>query len=186
MLLSLCPWLAPPHLALVLLQALLEWRREITCSWTQETGKHEPLNLTHTRHWHHNLLPLLLHKKLNLRDQVLHNGVGVECVFIKITVSDKYFCSAEASLEAVSQTEVEEPAQPSDEASLPSTSQEPSSSSAGKNKHLNYANLQYLISVSQTLRLSLSLFQTQAALSLLKSERDLGDSGLVVVVLGAL
>uniref|UniRef100_A0A8C1GJI5 Nucleoprotein TPR n=1 Tax=Cyprinus carpio TaxID=7962 RepID=A0A8C1GJI5_CYPCA len=56
--------------------------------------------------------------------------VGVECVFIKITVSDKYFCSAEASLEAVSLTEVEEPAQPSDEASLPSTSQEPSSSSA--------------------------------------------------------
>uniref|UniRef100_A0A8C1GII3 Nucleoprotein TPR n=1 Tax=Cyprinus carpio TaxID=7962 RepID=A0A8C1GII3_CYPCA len=38
--------------------------------------------------------------------------------------------SAEASLEAVSLTEVEEPAQPSDEASLPSTSQEPSSSSA--------------------------------------------------------
>lgn len=38
--------------------------------------------------------------------------------------------SAEASLEAVSQTEAEEPAQPSDEASLPSTSQEPSSSSA--------------------------------------------------------
>uniref|UniRef100_A0A9J8D501 Nucleoprotein TPR n=1 Tax=Cyprinus carpio carpio TaxID=630221 RepID=A0A9J8D501_CYPCA len=62
-----------------------------------------------------------------------------------------------ASLEAVSQTEAEELAQPSDEASLPSTSQEPSSSSAGKNKHLNYANLQYLISVSQTLRLSLSL-----------------------------
>uniref|UniRef100_A0A8C1VES5 Nucleoprotein TPR n=1 Tax=Cyprinus carpio TaxID=7962 RepID=A0A8C1VES5_CYPCA len=58
---------------------------------------------------------------------------SVECVFIKITVSDKYFCSAEASLEAVSQTEVEEPAQPSDEASLPSTSQEPSSSSAGTN-----------------------------------------------------
>uniref|UniRef100_A0A8C1KD70 Nucleoprotein TPR n=1 Tax=Cyprinus carpio TaxID=7962 RepID=A0A8C1KD70_CYPCA len=74
-----------------------------------------------------------------------------------ITVSDKYFCSTEASLEAVSQTEAEELAQPSDEASLPSTSQEPSSSSAGKNKHLNYANLQYLISVSQTLRLSLSL-----------------------------
>uniref|UniRef100_A0A8C1SGH8 Nucleoprotein TPR n=1 Tax=Cyprinus carpio TaxID=7962 RepID=A0A8C1SGH8_CYPCA len=94
--------------------------------------------------------------------------------------------STEASLEAVSQTEGEELAQPSDEASLPSTSQEPSSSSAGKNKHLNYANLQYLISVSQTLCLSLSLFQTQAALSLLKSERDLGDSGLVVVVLGAL
>uniref|UniRef100_A0A8C1GNE1 Nucleoprotein TPR n=1 Tax=Cyprinus carpio TaxID=7962 RepID=A0A8C1GNE1_CYPCA len=66
-------------------------------------------------------------------DQVLHNEVGVECVFIKITVSDKYFCSAEASLEAVSLTEVEEPAQPSDEASLPSTSQEPSSSSAGTN-----------------------------------------------------
>uniref|UniRef100_A0A8C1ER62 Nucleoprotein TPR n=1 Tax=Cyprinus carpio carpio TaxID=630221 RepID=A0A8C1ER62_CYPCA len=65
--------------------------------------------------------------------------------------------STEASLEAVSQTEAEELAQPSDEASLPSTSQEPSSSSAGKNKHLNYANLQYLISVSQTLRLSLSL-----------------------------
>uniref|UniRef100_A0A8C2IUB4 Nucleoprotein TPR n=1 Tax=Cyprinus carpio TaxID=7962 RepID=A0A8C2IUB4_CYPCA len=65
--------------------------------------------------------------------------------------------STEASLEAVSQTEGEELAQPSDEASLPSTSQEPSSSSAGKNKHLNYANLQYLISVSQTLRLSLSL-----------------------------
>uniref|UniRef100_A0A8C1GKS6 Nucleoprotein TPR n=1 Tax=Cyprinus carpio TaxID=7962 RepID=A0A8C1GKS6_CYPCA len=58
---------------------------------------------------------------------------SVECVFIKITVSDKYFCSAEASLEAVSLTEVEEPAQPSDEASLPSTSQEPSSSSAGTN-----------------------------------------------------
>ncbi|XP_026146558.1 translocated promoter region b, nuclear basket protein [Carassius auratus] len=38
--------------------------------------------------------------------------------------------SAEASLEAVSQTEAEELAQPSDEASLPSTSQEPSSSSA--------------------------------------------------------
>ncbi|XP_051730318.1 translocated promoter region b, nuclear basket protein isoform X2 [Ctenopharyngodon idella] len=38
--------------------------------------------------------------------------------------------SAEASLEAVSQTEAEEPAQTSDEASLPSTSQEPSSSSA--------------------------------------------------------
>ncbi|XP_043074929.1 LOW QUALITY PROTEIN: translocated promoter region b, nuclear basket protein [Puntigrus tetrazona] len=38
--------------------------------------------------------------------------------------------SAEASLEAVSQTEADEPAQPSDEASLPSTSQEPSSSSA--------------------------------------------------------
>uniref|UniRef100_A0A673IF88 Nucleoprotein TPR n=1 Tax=Sinocyclocheilus rhinocerous TaxID=307959 RepID=A0A673IF88_9TELE len=52
-----------------------------------------------------------------------------------ITVSDKYFCSAEASLEAVSQTEAEELAQLSDEACLPSTSQEPSSSSAGKNKH---------------------------------------------------
>lgn len=39
--------------------------------------------------------------------------------------------SAEASLEPVSQTEGEEAAQPSDEASLPSTSQEPSSSSAG-------------------------------------------------------
>ncbi|TRZ02408.1 hypothetical protein DNTS_034464 [Danionella cerebrum] len=38
--------------------------------------------------------------------------------------------SAEVSLETVSQTEAEEPAQPSDEASLPSTSQEPSSSSA--------------------------------------------------------
>uniref|UniRef100_A0A671P942 Nucleoprotein TPR n=1 Tax=Sinocyclocheilus anshuiensis TaxID=1608454 RepID=A0A671P942_9TELE len=38
--------------------------------------------------------------------------------------------SAEASLDAVSQTEAEEPAQPSEEASLPSTSQEPSSSSA--------------------------------------------------------
>ncbi|XP_056337512.1 translocated promoter region b, nuclear basket protein isoform X2 [Danio aesculapii] len=38
--------------------------------------------------------------------------------------------SAEASLEAVSQTEAEEAAQPSDDASLPSTSQEPSSSSA--------------------------------------------------------
>uniref|UniRef100_A0A9J7Y5N9 Nucleoprotein TPR n=2 Tax=Cyprinus carpio carpio TaxID=630221 RepID=A0A9J7Y5N9_CYPCA len=38
--------------------------------------------------------------------------------------------STEASLEAVSQTEAEELAQPSDEASLPSTSQEPSSSSA--------------------------------------------------------
>ncbi|XP_051954824.1 nucleoprotein TPR-like isoform X2 [Xyrauchen texanus] len=38
--------------------------------------------------------------------------------------------SAEASLEPVSQTEAEEPAQPSDEANLPSTSQEPSSSSA--------------------------------------------------------
>ncbi|XP_067273803.1 translocated promoter region b, nuclear basket protein isoform X2 [Pseudorasbora parva] len=38
--------------------------------------------------------------------------------------------SAEASLEAVSQTEAEEPVQTSDEASLPSTSQEPSSSSA--------------------------------------------------------
>lgn len=42
-----------------------------------------------------------------------------------------WFGSAEASLELVSQTEAEEPAQPSDEASLPSTSQEPSSSSAG-------------------------------------------------------
>uniref|UniRef100_A0A672R8U0 Nucleoprotein TPR n=1 Tax=Sinocyclocheilus grahami TaxID=75366 RepID=A0A672R8U0_SINGR len=52
-----------------------------------------------------------------------------------ITVSDKYFCSAEASFEAVSQTEAEELAQLSDEACLPSTSQEPSSSSAGKNKH---------------------------------------------------
>uniref|UniRef100_A0A672QC02 Nucleoprotein TPR n=1 Tax=Sinocyclocheilus grahami TaxID=75366 RepID=A0A672QC02_SINGR len=40
---------------------------------------------------------------------------------------------AEASLDAVSPTEAEEPAQPSDEASLPSTSQEPSSSSAGTN-----------------------------------------------------
>uniref|UniRef100_A0A4W4FNZ6 Nucleoprotein TPR n=1 Tax=Electrophorus electricus TaxID=8005 RepID=A0A4W4FNZ6_ELEEL len=39
--------------------------------------------------------------------------------------------SAEATLEPVSQTEAEEPAKPSDEASLPSTSQEPSSSSAG-------------------------------------------------------
>uniref|UniRef100_A0A673JY06 Nucleoprotein TPR n=1 Tax=Sinocyclocheilus rhinocerous TaxID=307959 RepID=A0A673JY06_9TELE len=38
--------------------------------------------------------------------------------------------SAEASLDAVSQTEAEEPAQRSDVASLPSTSQEPSSSSA--------------------------------------------------------
>uniref|UniRef100_A0AAY5F3S0 Nucleoprotein TPR n=1 Tax=Electrophorus electricus TaxID=8005 RepID=A0AAY5F3S0_ELEEL len=38
--------------------------------------------------------------------------------------------SAEATLEPVSQTEAEEPAKPSDEASLPSTSQEPSSSSA--------------------------------------------------------
>ncbi|KAI4890931.1 hypothetical protein NFI96_033196 [Prochilodus magdalenae] len=38
--------------------------------------------------------------------------------------------SAEAALEPASQTEAEEPAQPSDEASLPSTSQEPSSSSA--------------------------------------------------------
>lgn len=89
------------------------------------------------RHWHHNLLPLLYHKKfILLSDHVLHNGAeGVGCVYITITVSDKYFCSAEASLEAVSQTEAEEPAQPSDEASLPSTSQEPSSSSAGKNKH---------------------------------------------------
>uniref|UniRef100_A0A671P547 Nucleoprotein TPR n=1 Tax=Sinocyclocheilus anshuiensis TaxID=1608454 RepID=A0A671P547_9TELE len=43
--------------------------------------------------------------------------------------------SAEASLDAVSQTEAEEPAQPSEEASLPSTSQEPSSSSAGTNTH---------------------------------------------------
>lgn len=42
-------------------------------------------------------------------------------------------CSAEASLEAVSQTEAEEAAQPSDDANLPSTSQEPSSSSAGTN-----------------------------------------------------
>uniref|UniRef100_A0A672R9Z6 Nucleoprotein TPR n=1 Tax=Sinocyclocheilus grahami TaxID=75366 RepID=A0A672R9Z6_SINGR len=42
---------------------------------------------------------------------------------------------AEASFEAVSQTEAEELAQLSDEACLPSTSQEPSSSSAGKNKH---------------------------------------------------
>ncbi|XP_066532644.1 translocated promoter region b, nuclear basket protein isoform X3 [Hoplias malabaricus] len=38
--------------------------------------------------------------------------------------------SAEAVLEPASQTEAEEPSQPSDEASLPSTSQEPSSSSA--------------------------------------------------------
>ncbi|XP_036437175.1 translocated promoter region b, nuclear basket protein isoform X2 [Colossoma macropomum] len=38
--------------------------------------------------------------------------------------------SAEAALEPASQTEAEEPAQPSDDASLPSTSQEPSSSSA--------------------------------------------------------
>ncbi|XP_072536890.1 translocated promoter region b, nuclear basket protein isoform X2 [Salminus brasiliensis] len=38
--------------------------------------------------------------------------------------------SAEAAMEPASQTEAEEPAQPSDEASLPSTSQEPSSSSA--------------------------------------------------------
>uniref|UniRef100_A0A3B4E2R3 Nucleoprotein TPR n=1 Tax=Pygocentrus nattereri TaxID=42514 RepID=A0A3B4E2R3_PYGNA len=38
--------------------------------------------------------------------------------------------SAEAALESASQTEAEEPAQPSDDASLPSTSQEPSSSSA--------------------------------------------------------
>ncbi|XP_062858102.1 translocated promoter region b, nuclear basket protein isoform X2 [Trichomycterus rosablanca] len=38
--------------------------------------------------------------------------------------------SAEAVLESVAQTEAEEPAQPSDEASLPSTSQEPSSSCA--------------------------------------------------------
>uniref|UniRef100_A0A671P7Z4 Nucleoprotein TPR n=1 Tax=Sinocyclocheilus anshuiensis TaxID=1608454 RepID=A0A671P7Z4_9TELE len=43
--------------------------------------------------------------------------------------------NAEASLDAVSQTEAEEPAQPSEEASLPSTSQEPSSSSAGTNTH---------------------------------------------------
>ncbi|XP_057208864.1 translocated promoter region b, nuclear basket protein isoform X1 [Triplophysa rosa] len=38
--------------------------------------------------------------------------------------------SAEALFEPVTQTEADEPAQPSDEASLPSTSQEPSSSSA--------------------------------------------------------
>ncbi|KAL6486019.1 hypothetical protein MHYP_G00054110 [Metynnis hypsauchen] len=38
--------------------------------------------------------------------------------------------SAEAALEPASQTEAEEPVQPSDDASLPSTSQEPSSSSA--------------------------------------------------------
>lgn len=41
--------------------------------------------------------------------------------------------SAEVSLEpVVSQEDMEEPSQPSDKANVPSTSQEPSSSSAGK------------------------------------------------------
>ncbi len=82
MLLSLCPWWAPPHPALVLLQARVEWRRETTCSWTQETGKHEPLNLP-TQVLLHNLLSLLYHKKFNLlRDHGLHNGAeDVVCVY---------------------------------------------------------------------------------------------------------
>lgn len=85
----------------------------------------------------------------------------------------------------MSQTEAEEPAQTSDESSLPSTSQEPSSSSAGTHKHTsNYADcLKYLIADLQTV---FFLFQTQAALSLLKPEQGLADNGLVVVVLGAL
>ena len=40
-------------------------------------------------------------------------------------------------MEPASQTEAEEPAQPSDDASLPSTSQEPSSSSAGTQTHMH-------------------------------------------------
>lgn len=105
----------------------------MTCSWMEETGECEPLNL-HTQHID-NFLSFLCHIR-SLGDHELHNGVvGVVYVYFKVILSDKYFCSAEASLEAVSQTEAEEPAQTSDEASLPSTSQEPSSSSAGTRKH---------------------------------------------------
>lgn len=57
------------------------------------------------------------------------------CVFIN---------SAEIALESPSQAEAEEPAQPSDEASLPSTSQEPSSSSAGTHSHACTLVLLYL------------------------------------------
>lgn len=99
----------------------------MTCSWMEETGECEPLNLP-TQHID-NFLSFLCH----IRSLGVHNGVVG--VYFKVILCDKYFCSAEASLEAVSQTEAEEPAQTSDEASLPSTSQEPSSSSAGIRKH---------------------------------------------------
>lgn len=137
------------------------------------------------RHWHHNLLPLLYHKKfILLRDHGLHNGAeGVVCVYYDnclINISAVLRLHLRLCLRLRRRNQ-------------PSHQMRPVCLPQARNLHLV---LQVKINTKITLTSNFSylfhklcifsLSQTQAALSLLKSELDLGDSGQVVVVLGAL